>query len=218
MCEEYLQPAVRISLWQFRGLCRYCYLVRVICGVPVYVVGGLREGRHGRITLTKTTYVMNEAHLHLTLVHGPVAGILFGVVLLAFALWRRNDLLARVSFVSFIVVGLLATMLYFTGEGAEEIVEGLAGVSHDVIEAHEEAAVWALWSSLGLGLVSLGGLLGYRRRNLPSWLLTTVFVGSLVVGGVIAWTANLGGQISHPEIRSDEQAVVQVQMIHTDRV
>lgn len=71
---------------------------------------------------------MNDAHLHVILSHGPVAAIIFGVVLLAFALWWRNDLLARVSLVTFVVVGFLAAGLYLTGEGAEEIVEELAGV------------------------------------------------------------------------------------------
>lgn len=157
---------------------------------------------------------MNEAHLHLILVHGPVAGVVFGVIILAVALWRRNDLLARVSFVTFIVVGLLALTLYFTGEAAEEIVEELAGVSHDVIEAHEEAAVWALWGSLLLAAGSVGGLLGYRRKHMPSWVMTTVFIGSLVVSGLIGWTANLGGQINHPEIRSEQ--TVQVEEEHKE--
>ena len=147
---------------------------------------------------------MNEAHLHITLVHGPVAGIIFGVIILAIALWRRNDLLARVSFTTFLVVGLLAVALYFTGEGAEEIVEELAGVSHDVIEAHEEAAVPAMWGAIILAAGSLAGLLGFRRKSIPAWLMTTVLVASLIVSGLIGWAANLGGKINHPEIRSEQ--------------
>jgi hypothetical protein len=160
---------------------------------------------------------MNEAHLHIILVHGPVAGILFGVVILAFALWRRNDLLARVSLVTFTVVSIVVVIVYLTGEGAEEIVEELAGVSHDVIEAHEEAAVWALWSSLVLGVVSLGGLVGYRRTNIPAWFMTTVFGASLIVSGLIGWTANRGGQINHPEIRSEEDVAV-TRTVPSDRL
>lgn len=53
------------------------------------------------------------------------------------------------------VAGLSAIAVFLTGEPAEEVVEGRAGVSHDAIEAHEE---WA-------GTRSLRAL---RREGLPS--------------------------------------------------
>jgi hypothetical protein len=44
--------------------------------------------------------------------------------------------------------------VYFSGEGAEEIVEHLAGVSHVTIEEHEEIAELGLYVSLFVGLLS----------------------------------------------------------------
>ncbi len=145
---------------------------------------------------------MNEAHLHLILTHGPIGGILFGTLVLVYALWRRSALLVRVSMVTFVVTFALALSLYFTGEAAEEVIEDLPNVSEALIETHEAAAIWAIVGAGVLALVSLGGLLGYRRE-LPRWLGSMLLVLALVTGGLIGWVANLGGKISHPEVRYD---------------
>lgn len=144
---------------------------------------------------------MNEAHIHLMLTHGPIGGILFGTLLLIYALARKNDLLIRVSMATFLVTFVLALSLYFTGEAAEEVIEDLAHVSEAAIETHEEMAIWAIVASGLLGLLSLGGLTRYRNR-IPAGLGYALLVGALLSGGLIGWTANQGGKISHPEVRS----------------
>ena len=86
---------------------------------------------------------------------------------------------------------------------AEETVEHLAGVSEAIIEQHEGAALTALIGATLLGAVSLGGLLAFRRsKTVAKTLVTVALFGSLVVSGLMAWTANLGGQIRHSEIRA----------------
>lgn len=142
------------------------------------------------------------------LTHGPVAGVIFGVILLAAAIWRNNEQLKQVSLMVFVAVGLLTVAVYLSGEGAEEIVERLPDVTESVIEPHEEAAVWSLVGALILGVFSLGGLVFFRGRSLPKWLTRGLLIASLIVSGIIAWTANLGGQINHPEIRSGDQAAI----------
>lgn len=57
-----------------------------------------------------------------------------------------------------------------------------------------------------LGIVSLVGL-WLSRKEVPRWFSTTTLVLALVVTGIMAWTANLGGQINHPEIRPDAAVV-----------
>lgn len=149
---------------------------------------------------------MNDAHIHLLLTHIPVVGTLFGLLILAFAMLRKKTEIATVAFGVFVLSGLAAIVLYVTGEAAEEAIEGLPGISEALIERHEEAAVWALGSAVLLGLVSLAGLIA-ARRGVPALLSRTVLALAVVVAGVMAWTANLGGQINHPEIRSDQAAV-----------
>lgn len=140
---------------------------------------------------------MNGAHLHLLLNHLPVLGTLFGVGILAIALWRRNDTLRRTGLAMLVIAGLTAGGAFLTGEPAEEAVEGK--VTAQVVAAHEEAAEAALWGAGILAVISVGALLRWRRE-IPQAVAGAVLAGALVTSGLMAWTANLGGQIRHPEI------------------
>lgn len=147
---------------------------------------------------------MNAAHLHLLLTHVPVLGAVFGTLLLAYGLWRRQEVLQKASLGVFVLSGLAALAVYLTGEGAEEAVEALGGIPHAVIEAHEEAAVFALVAALILGGLSLGSLLLARYRDrLARWTVILALAMGVITSGVMGWTANLGGRINHPEIRND---------------
>ncbi len=147
---------------------------------------------------------MNAAQIHLLLNHLPILGILFGTVLLAFALWRKKPEMARLSLALFVFTGLVAIAVYFSGEGAEELVEHGPGVSESLIEAHEDAALFAFIAALVLGAVSLAALFlrGLHRRLAPVALAL-----ALVTSGLMVWTGSLGGTINHPEIRSNTTSV-----------
>jgi hypothetical protein len=144
---------------------------------------------------------MNGAHLHLVLNHLPVLGVGFGLLLLLAARFRRSTELTRAALVVFVLAAGAAGTAYLTGEPAEEAVEGLATVTEVSIEQHEEAATVALVLTGLLGAGALLGLVGFRRQALPpSWFTSAALIGALVAGGSMAYTANLGGQIRHPEI------------------
>ncbi|MEX2401076.1 MAG: hypothetical protein WD423_09920 [Rhodothermales bacterium] len=151
---------------------------------------------------------MNVAHIHILLVHLPVLGAYFGLVLLLYGWAFKKQEALRISFGTFFVAGLFSVIVYLTGGAAEEIVEDVAGVTHDIIEAHEDFAVAALVSGIVLGLTGVVGLLvSIRRTVIPRWLTVTVVVIGIVTAGIMARTAYLGGQINHPEIRSDQETV-----------
>jgi uncharacterized membrane protein len=150
---------------------------------------------------------MNPVHLHLMLNHVPVLGTAFSLALLGWALLRKSEELKKVSLGFFVIIALLAIPAYLTGEPAEELVENLPGVSKASIEQHEEAAQVAFAGVLIVGVAALGGLVFFRRGKLASdWLSVILLVLSLIVFALMARTANLGGLIRHPEIRSDAQA------------
>ena len=65
---------------------------------------------------------MTWSHLHLMLNHVPVLGAVFGFLLLAYGVWRKNDTLQRAALWSFAVVALVAVPVYLTVEPAEEAV------------------------------------------------------------------------------------------------
>lgn len=145
---------------------------------------------------------MNPAHLHLLLNHVPVLGTLFGVALVLLAMrWRSRDLEAAALWV-FLATAIAAVPVYLTGEPAEEVVESLPGVTEAAIEEHEEAALMSLWAVETLGLIALAGLiLGRGGRTAPRVLRVATLVVAVAAAGLMAWTANLGGQVRHTEIR-----------------
>jgi uncharacterized membrane protein len=151
---------------------------------------------------------MSAAHFHLMLNHIPLLGLIFGAVLLAYGLWRGAEDVQKASLGLLAVAGLSAIAVYLTGEPAEEIVEGLAGVSHDAIEAHEEWGWYALFAGIATGVVALGTLLvGWVWERLWRGAVVLTLVLALLSSGLLGYTANLGGKVHHPELRTNATAV-----------
>jgi uncharacterized membrane protein len=149
---------------------------------------------------------MNGAHVHLLLTHLPVLGTLFGLGLGAYAvLFHKPDVL-KAALGVFVIAAMLAGAAYFTGEGAEEVAEGI-GLTESVVEPHESAAVFALVGAAVLGLLALVVLVIFRARRVAAPLAVGVLVLGLGVMGLMAYTANLGGQIRHAEIRGGDIAL-----------
>jgi uncharacterized membrane protein YeaQ/YmgE (transglycosylase-associated protein family) len=146
---------------------------------------------------------MNPVHLHLLLNHLPVIGTVVAIALLGYAVLRRSPELVRVGLGMFVLLALAGAVVYLTGEPAEELVEGLPGVSEAILERHEEAALFATILLGVVGAVALGGLLAFRTRatGIPRGFAAAALLLALLPAGAMGYTANLGGQIRHTEIR-----------------
>jgi len=150
---------------------------------------------------------VTAAHIHLFLCHVPVITIVFGLGWLAFGLWRGSQEIQKAALGMFIVAAVLAVPSYLTGEPAAGTIKGLPGFSERILEQHQAAAGVALASCIALGIVALAGLIHFRGRVVTGWFSVLLLVAALVVGVLIARTANLGGQVRHSEIRPyDAQA------------
>lgn len=145
---------------------------------------------------------MSLVHLHLLLNHIPVVGILFAVIAFTTALIFRETVSIRFALVFIVALALVTGAVYLTGEPAEEVVEELVGVSESAMEAHEDAAKTATVAMSILGAFSLVALLAFRNRRVPRWIGAAGLAGTLIVSALLGWTANIGGQIRHSEIRS----------------
>jgi hypothetical protein len=151
-------------------------------------------------------FVMNAAHAHLLLNHIPVIGAILGLIVLVWGFYRKNSEVRTAAMLVFVIVALLSIPAYLTGEPAEEMVEDLPGVSHDLIHEHEEAAEFAIWVMQGLGLASLVGLFfAWKKNAVPNWLNIAILALALASAAAMARTANLGGVIRHPEISGPAQ-------------
>ncbi|NOZ04475.1 MAG: hypothetical protein GXO92_07735 [FCB group bacterium] len=147
---------------------------------------------------------MNWAHIHLLINHIPILATLFGLLILLWITWKPQEELRKLGFLVLFIAGLAALPVYFTGEPAEEMIEGLAGVSENQIEQHEEAAFITLGFMILTGVLASIGLLNKNKRKIEG-LSKIVLASAIITMGLSAWTANLGGKIRHSEIR-DKQA------------
>ena len=148
---------------------------------------------------------MNQAHLHLLITHLPVFGSIIGALVLGYGLWTKSNHTKNAAYFIFIISAIGAGIAYLTGEGAEEAVEHIQGVTENLIEIHEDAAMYALISLIVLGGMSVIALVVTCFRT--SWIKSTstiILIFSLISFGLVARTGYLGGQIRHTEISTDK--------------
>lgn len=144
---------------------------------------------------------MSQVHLHLLITHLPVFGSILGALVLGYGLWAKSNQTKNAAYFIFIISAIGALIAYLTGEGAEEAVEKIQGVSENMIELHEDAAMYALISLIALGAMSIIALAVSRFKNsLIQATATVVLILSLISFGLVARTGYLGGQIRHTEI------------------
>lgn len=144
---------------------------------------------------------MNMSQIHLAFTHLPVVLSLTGLVVLAISLLRGNQTATRISYYLLVAAAVTALPVFFSGEGAEEVVEHLPGVSESIIEKHESMANLSLYVVIAAGIISLGALLlkaSNFRRSLQ-YICLVLALGSTIL---MAITAHLGGQVRHTEIRN----------------
>lgn len=144
---------------------------------------------------------MNSSQIHLALTHAPVFLSIIGFVVLAVAMIVKNDTLTKTSFYFLLFAGIFAVPVFFTGEGAEEAVEHLPGVSEAAIEQHEDLAKFAFGMVSAVAVISLMGLLLFKNAKILRLTRPLVFFLALATAGIMSATAHLGGQVRHTEIR-----------------
>lgn len=144
---------------------------------------------------------MNASQIHLALTHLPVVLSITGSIMLIISLIKTNSVAVRVSLYVLIAAGIFSLPVFFTGEGAEEMVEDLPGVSERLIARHEEIAKYGFAFILATALSALVAVLKVRFLTVRSIRILTLVL-SLTSAAAMAQTAHLGGQIRHSEIRS----------------
>src|ERR1022692_4692214 len=150
---------------------------------------------------------MDLTHIHLLLNHFPTIGMIIGGGLFLLALIMKSDDLKLASLVVLLGIALLAIPTYMSGNGAQDAIKSLPGVSKSLIAAHEGAALLAIAFMEVLGAFAWLGLWQFRRLTyIPNWNLTVILLLTLVTFGLMTRASNIGGEIRHAEIRAAEGA------------
>jgi uncharacterized membrane protein len=145
---------------------------------------------------------INWVHVHLMINHIPVIGLLGTFLLLIYAVFRRSEEVKMVSYGALVLVALMTIAVFFTGQAAEDMAKKIPGVTESDIGKHEEAADLSLTCIEASGTFALVGLILRRRRgSIPKWNVLAVLVLSIISTVIVLYTANLGGEIRHTEIR-----------------
>jgi hypothetical protein len=163
--------------------------------------------------------IVTIGHLHLILNHFPVIGSVIVLLLLMLAAYRRSEDVARAALSLAVLAGAVSIAVYFTGEPAESLIERLPGFSESLTERHEDAALVATILVGGMSVLALAMLATHRRgRPLSRRTVATAAGFALVACGALGYTAFLGGQIRHTEIRPvDAASAVAGEREGTDR-
>lgn len=148
---------------------------------------------------------MDLAHIHLLLNHFPTIGFLIGGGLFLVSIFMNSDDLKLASLVVLLGIALISIPTYMSGNGASEAIKSLPGISKTLIEAHEGAALVAMVFMLLTGAFSWLALWQFRRlTRVPAWNLGLIVVLIVVTFGLMTRASNMGGEIRHEEIRSDQ--------------
>lgn len=146
---------------------------------------------------------MNLTHIHLLLNHFPTIGTLIGGGLFVLSLIMKSDDLKRASLVVLLGIALIAIPTYMSGNGAQDGIKSLPGVSKSLIEAHEGAALAAMAFMEVTGAFAWLALWQFRRlARVPNWNLAVILILTLVSFGLMTRASNIGGEIRHAEIRA----------------
>lgn len=146
---------------------------------------------------------MNSPHYHLLVNHFPIIGLFFGVAILIFGLFKKQEIVIKIAYGIFIFCMIMGKISMMTGDKSEHFLENNNTFSHELIEAHEESAEVFMKALYILGVTSILGLYVQSKRHPKSNL---VIISSLVLGLVALYLSQnvgtTGGVIRHDEIRN----------------
>jgi uncharacterized membrane protein len=146
---------------------------------------------------------MDQTHIHLLITHLPIFGSLLGTLVLGFGMWKKSNTTQLASYYLLVISAIGVVVAYVTGEGAEETLENIQGVSENVIEQHADFAVYALVALIIVGLFSMKGIyFKFTKSTFAKPVAIVTLFLALISFGLVARTGYLGGQIRHTEIAS----------------
>lgn len=147
---------------------------------------------------------ISTAHWHLLVNHFPIILSIMGTLFLVLNLVFKKSNLNNAAFLLLIIGAVTAIIANNTGEGAEEMVEEIAGVSHQSINTHEDAAAIGLKIILVTGIfAACAGIAKLKFPKAAKFMLIATFVGALASSGYMSYVGLTGGEIRHSEIRGE---------------
>ncbi|PYP54314.1 MAG: hypothetical protein DMD39_01765 [Gemmatimonadetes bacterium] len=139
-------------------------------------------------------------YAHLLINHFPVVLSVsaLAVTILAQLLGRRGLWLTAMGALT--ASGIFVYPVYFTGNKADDALNDPWYIHSGVIDSHKDAATFALWVILIVGVFATYSLWRSLKKPadlIPRWMRAGVVIGSLAAASTVARTAYVGGKIIH---------------------
>ena len=145
--------------------------------------------------------------------------VLIGILVLLTGFLLNKSEVKITALGIFVFSALASIAAFYSGEGAEEIVENIPGISETLINQHEESAELFFTVILILGAVSLVNMfLEIKKIKFASYGFILVILISLAAGVLAKNVGTTGGEIRHTEIRNDANLIqIQTEEDHHDK-
>ena len=146
------------------------------------------------------------SHVHMILNHFPTVGFVFALAFFIAGLVMDNDVMKRSGLVVFTICAILGAPTYVTGAAAMWALTDppIPGITKAAIDAHRDFAMFSLFGLAFTGAASWMTLWRYRYiGKFSQRALYTVLTFAIITLGIMAETGHRGGQINHPEIRTE---------------
>ncbi len=149
---------------------------------------------------------MNPTHAHLFMNHLPFLGSAFTFIFLMYSFHKKNTDFIKLFLWVFVFFAVLTIPVFLTGDPAGEVVKNIPGINEELVDNHETAGYVSLILVEITGALALLGiyLIG-KTADTARWFRYTFIILAFASIVSFGWTANLGGQIRHSEIRTDNQ-------------
>jgi uncharacterized membrane protein len=145
---------------------------------------------------------MNSAQLHLVFTHLPIVGLGIAILFNIVAIVRKSEELQKLSLWGYLLLGVFALLAYLTGDDAGKIMETYPGITEDIIEPHENIALFFFIGLMATSALSIIGLyITKTREKLLSRFSLYLLIAALLLSILAIKTGSTGGAIRHTEIK-----------------
>ena len=147
---------------------------------------------------------ISPAHWHLLVNHFPIILVMTGALFFILGFIMKKPWLHNAALLLTILAALAGFIANQTGEGAEESVEGIAGISEQSINIHENAASTGLTIILITGVLAvITALVNMKNKKAGNIFMIITLIATLGSSGYMGYVGLTGGEIRHSEIRGD---------------
>lgn len=134
--------------------------------------------------------------------------VFIGILILVSGFILKKSEVKLTALGVFIFSALASLVAFSTGEGAEEVIEHINGISETLIHKHEELGESFLILTLILGFVALLAIFTELKKMKFSYVLMMIIFVLAISDGILAsFVGNSRGEIRHTEIRNNTHII-----------